>query len=257
MSRLFLGVVSLALVTAAACAQPSEREFVLEAAAAAGDSAAVVRLLAEGADPNSSTKKIAGRSALQLALLEEHPAIVRVLLESGADPNDRTGWGDAPPLHSAWDSAMVVALVNAGADVDGRSSRGDTALFGAAKYGHLSVLRELIRLGADPNARNSAGQTPLHETTRADVARLLVAAGADVNATHDYGATPLDVYVSRIRFPRPQLPSDATAEVRRDEKHRIRMERDLVETMRALGARYSSELQGTTGAEEAPRAGGK
>ena len=71
-----------------------------------------------------------------------------------------------------------------------------SAIFEAAKNGHLSVVAHL--LSADPalvHATDSYRKTPLHwaaERDHVDVARALLDAGADLEARTSWGATPLD-----------------------------------------------------------------
>jgi ankyrin repeat protein len=55
----------------------------------------------------------------------------------------------------------VKLLLEAGANPDAPSSKGDTALHIAAHDGRLEPLRELVAGGADVNARNAAGLTAL------------------------------------------------------------------------------------------------
>ena len=60
----------------------------------------------------------------------------------------------------------------------------------------LQVCHELIDHGADVNTRSSEGDTPLHAAVRngsAEVVELLLRHGADVNAPDDKGQTPLEV----------------------------------------------------------------
>ncbi|MEZ5294031.1 MAG: hypothetical protein R2745_23310 [Vicinamibacterales bacterium] len=73
----------------------------------AGDASAVATLLAEGADPNSTSRGLVGGrserylfSPLIYALRRNQPAIALQLIEAGADPGarDRRGGGDALSL---------------------------------------------------------------------------------------------------------------------------------------------------------------
>ncbi len=59
---------------------------------------------------------------------------------------------------------------------------GNTALSRAAAYGHVDVIRLLLRLGASLEARNNVGETPLLRACRwghVAAAQLLLEAGAD------------------------------------------------------------------------------
>lgn len=241
----FTSVLCLvAIAGSSACAQPSSTaDIELDYGVAGGDSARVERALRNGANPNIPYGAIETNPALlHVAVERGQLAIVRSLLGAGADPNDRTGWQGAQPLHQAPDSLMVSLLVSAGAEVDGRSRVDDTPLFDAAKYGRDSAVRELLRLGADPNARSIGGLTPLHVTSDIDVATLLVAAGAEINARHGGGLTPLDSYVERNEYVNLPLPPDASKEAVEKEAARLRTEREYAHTMRRLGALHSREM---------------
>jgi hypothetical protein len=91
---------------------------------------------------------------------------------------------------------IVAALLELGADVNGRDKRGATALHAAAFWGHVEIARLLISHHADVNATDRAGFTPLHESARLytlAVARLLLKVGARIHAKDRDGRTPLDV----------------------------------------------------------------
>jgi ankyrin repeat protein len=55
----------------------------------------------------------------------------------------------------------VIALVEAGADVNSAGDLGFTPLHHAASDGHLDIVHVLLRYGADVNARNEFAQTPI------------------------------------------------------------------------------------------------
>ena len=96
--------------------------------------------------------------------------------------------GPWTPLHHAaraGDAAMVRLLLENGADVSARCGLGETPLHHAAYWGHPEVAQELLAAGADPNAVDGAGYTPLawarerdrkHEVPGATVAVLEVVA---------------------------------------------------------------------------------
>lgn len=104
-----------------------------------------------------------GESALMMAALKGHLAIVRKLLERGAAVNNE-GWN---ALHYATSAALpdslaiVQLLVRKGAPVDAPSPNGTTALMMAAQYGSEDVVAQLLKYGADPLARNQRGWTPV------------------------------------------------------------------------------------------------
>ncbi|HOL70854.1 MAG TPA: ankyrin repeat domain-containing protein, partial [Bryobacteraceae bacterium] len=65
----------------------------------------------------------------------------------------------------------------------------------AVKSGNIERVRALLDAGADVNGRDRLGGTPLHEAIwngNAAIAALLIERGADVNARHtEAGSTPL------------------------------------------------------------------
>lgn len=124
---------------------------------------------------------------------------VRELIRAGADADVRcVKRFNSTPLHLACGSTAeegpavdaVRALLEGGASVDARTSRGDTPLHCAARAAQGEVVSLLLASGADPDARDNRGATPLHLLAQSDepVARVEAAAtalsrgGADVNA---------------------------------------------------------------------------
>ncbi len=107
-----------------------------------------------------------------------------------------------PPALSIWDAAerdrieVVRQHLAIGADVNARGGiTGLTALHQAAFHGHRAIAALLIEAGADVDAASRRGETPLHLTVyweHREIAALLLANGAAVNARLENGLTPLD-----------------------------------------------------------------
>ena len=90
-------------------------------------------------------------------------AIVK-LLASGADINERWGVNGWTPLMHAIhknQKASVAALLAGGADPNARGNGGITALMMAAGYGYADIVRLLLDKGADPYAENGEGDNAL------------------------------------------------------------------------------------------------
>ena len=109
-------------------------------------------------------------------------------------------------------SALVVAgrigdlccldiLLQAGADVNAKNSKGYTAIHYASERNYEDCLNVLLASGADVNVVNNTGSTPLHLAAyyRGDVTltRVLLRAGADVNAQDEKTFTALHYAIIR------------------------------------------------------------
>jgi ankyrin repeat protein len=75
------------------------------------------------------------------------------------------GGAAAGPLHdaaSSGDEALVIRLLEGGADINEQNATGETALILAALGGHTKVVDELLMRNADATLRNDRGMTALH-----------------------------------------------------------------------------------------------
>jgi ankyrin repeat protein len=141
-------------------------------------------------------KDARGKTALHSAVLTRNVAVVRLLVDRGADVDAKDNYG-MTVLHSAalrGDEAMVRLLVERGADVKAKDKNGETMLHRAASGGDEAVVRLLVDSGADVKAKDKDGNSPLHwaaERGIEAVVRLLVEEGADVKAKDNNGETVL------------------------------------------------------------------
>lgn len=120
-------------------------------AAANGDATAAQVALSSGASKDATTAF--GFTALHVAATKGHLAVVRLLIDAGADVDRRDHHGISP-LHQAFDWPEVMeALLDAGADVDGTTFQGVTPLMSAAVFGDMESVRLLLARGADPTRR--------------------------------------------------------------------------------------------------------
>jgi hypothetical protein len=90
--------------------------------------------------------------------------LIPVLVKQGADPNQRAGVNGWPPIMHAIhknQKGSVIALLDAGADVNARSTDGSTALMMAAGYGYADLVNLLLDRGADGHAQLSDGMNAL------------------------------------------------------------------------------------------------
>ena len=114
----------------------------------------------------------------------------------GADaPGDCHGENALHTLSGAGDLDTVSRLIIVHmADVNAKTSAGETPLHNAARNGHATVIATLLAAGADADAKTNIGFTPLHLAAsqgRVSAVLALLAGGADVHATTNSGATPL------------------------------------------------------------------
>lgn len=94
-----------------------------------------------------------GESALMMAALKGNIDGATLLLERGAQVN-KSGW---TPLHYAAtgpEPALVRLLIDRGADLNAGSPNGTTPLMMAAQYGSEDSVKLLLERGADPKRRN-------------------------------------------------------------------------------------------------------
>lgn len=127
----------------------------------------------------SSRIESEGASPFLLAADRSDIALMRLLLELGADPMlpnvtnttplmAAAGLGTTEPLEEAGEESeafeAVKILLDLGADINAADNNGDTAMHGAAYGAYPKVVTLLAERGADPQiwkAKNTFGRTPL------------------------------------------------------------------------------------------------
>ncbi|KAK6363657.1 hypothetical protein TWF730_001078 [Orbilia blumenaviensis] len=87
--------------------------------------------------------------------------------------------------------------------VNAKDENGYTPIHAAASYGHLDLLRDLIRNhGGDVNLRDDDGDTPLFTAETVEVAKCLVEElGADWEAKNDSGLTAAEAISEDDSYP--------------------------------------------------------
>lgn len=128
-----------------------------------------------------------------------HTALVKALIEAGADVNARGCFNRTPLLLAMYDDRndIVPLLLARHADVFARDDYGNTSLMEAASMGNIGLIQLLLKQGLNVNARNKYDMTPLmsacYSHTHADykTVQTLLEHGADVNAKDRDGRTAL------------------------------------------------------------------
>ena len=161
-------------------------------------SAAVQVLLQHGADLHRTNNS--GETPLHVAVFTgvgaAHVFVIKALLDAGARPSAVDGNGltvlQRFSRHSENNGAIVRLLLQAGADPDRKDPRGDAPLHAAIKsggsYGKAEVVEALLDGGANPCVRDDRGYTPYHMSSDLNrIHRALDQAGG-ADASHAGGS---------------------------------------------------------------------
>ena len=150
-----------------------------------GDLAEVKRLLV-AATKNFKHHDIG--KFLWLAASEGRSEITKALIDAGADVNVKNVKGQTALMVAVMENRPKIAqmLLTAGANVGARDVRSRTALMMAAGEGHVEFVQMFLAADADVNLKdNSGSQTALSwaaQNGHAEVVQMLLAAGADIKA---------------------------------------------------------------------------
>jgi ankyrin repeat protein len=178
---------------------PTERDMELIEAARVGDTAAVERLLAEGA--SVFARDATGQTALIAAAWGNHLDAACALIEAGADVNVQDAAQESAYLISTSEGylELLELTLDVGADVHSLDSYNGTGLIRAAERGHFDVVARLLETDIPVDHVNRLGLTALLEAVMfgdggpryVETVRRLIEAGADVNLADGNGVTPL------------------------------------------------------------------
>lgn len=123
-------------------------------------------LLERGADPNVSLDD-ATNTPLNAAVEDRDPEIVRALVDGKADVNYKMR-GAVTVLHNACleksspsVTEIIRLLIDSGADVNAVTHFGDTPLMNAAQSGNTDAVKLLLEHGADAKMKNIRNKTAL------------------------------------------------------------------------------------------------
>jgi ankyrin repeat protein len=163
-------------------------------AASMGNKALVKLLLEKGAELDSKSSN--GQTPLSWAAANGHEAVVKLLLEKGAELEAKSNSGLTPLSWVAANGhkAVVKLLLEKGAELEAKSNSGLTPLSRAAANGHKAVVKLLLEKGADLEVKSDNGWTPLlwaAANGHEAVVKLLLEKGAELEAKSNSGLTPL------------------------------------------------------------------
>jgi ankyrin repeat protein len=174
-------------------------ETALMSAARVGSVDSVKTLLDHGAKIDTRDP-VFQQTTVMIAVRENHPAVVKLLIERGAQVNAQTRTGDAPQWilpNSVPGFGHGIGIVRGG--LPDRGSRflipgAMTPLLYAARDGRIESAKILLAAGAEIDHADANGVTPLLmaiTNNHVDMARYLIDQGANVRAVDWYGRTPL------------------------------------------------------------------
>ena len=154
-------------------------------------------------DCNVSTED--GAPSVFIAVENNHPKCLEVLIKTGADVNKKYNQGT--PLICATQNGFddcISLLIEAGADVNSKNLYGFPLIIVAAQHGRYDCLKLLIEAGADVNTIVSQLATPLHalmenlDNVESKLLlkniKLLLRAGANVNVFRNMTALYFNKY---------------------------------------------------------------
>jgi hypothetical protein len=146
-----------------------------------------------------------GKTRLMDAAATGDKAAIQAAFASGEKVTDADASGWTPLMYAAgsYGNSGMNEMLAAGADVNARSRRGETALMAAAAAGNAD--KDLIKAGADVNAANDVGMTTLMllvQRGESDEVATLLKAGANARIRDKAGRTSLD-YLNAANCGRP------------------------------------------------------
>jgi len=149
-------------------------------------------LLSEKVNVNKEDAK--GRSALAFASFAGNLRIVKSLVRAGANMDQ----SEALPIAVIeGHTDIALFLIESGADVNSKNTKGFTAAHNAAQEGNLDVLKALAEAGADLDVKAGDYQvTPLAVAAikgHLDVVKFLTSKGVNLSATDKDGKTALEL----------------------------------------------------------------
>ena len=148
-----------------------------------------------------------GETPLYIAMNKGHDIVAGILLSKSENPQGDANWKNkigTPILHLATingNPAIIRVLINYGAEVDATDYMDNTALCIAAELGHVEVIRALIQNNADVSHQNMRGDSPLMlaaANKKDEAVTLLLESGADATIMNYAGYVAADFYSDSV-----------------------------------------------------------
>src|SRR5262249_28744472 len=117
---------------------------------------------------SATSSAIAANTTLLEAAESGDRATAMRLLGQGANPNTQSADGATAVMYASAnaDLDLVRALIKAGANVKLKNRFGTSALTEAAIIGSAPIIEALLKAGGDPNTKSPEGATPLTAVAR-------------------------------------------------------------------------------------------
>ena len=168
-------------------AQDAAGRTALNLAAEQGIPETVEKLLAHGANPDIHPFDEPG--SLNQALLKKQYRIIKILLDNGAEVNEKDTWGWYPLFHACRDFLSASMLLDAGADPNTDLVGGAQLIHFAARAGQTKTIELLLDRGIEVDRREGAGDNNVQPTAlyraieeqNEETVALLISRGADPN----------------------------------------------------------------------------
>ncbi len=170
----------------------------------AGDNALVKMLLEAGAEPNVRSE--GGHTPLMAATYNNFQTITQTLIRHHSDVNAANDHGYTPMHLAAWDGHLEIVqyLLDAGSLHDTQTADKNTPLALACHGDHYRVIERLLPLGCRVNNADKDMDTPMHYCSYNgcwEGVSLLLEYGAHPDLGNSVGATPLwnSVYMRKTK----------------------------------------------------------
>ncbi|MBI4024165.1 MAG: ankyrin repeat domain-containing protein [Verrucomicrobia bacterium] len=180
-------------------------ETAFEMAVLDGTDGAALAVIKRGMKINAEMES-SHLSPLMLVARANRIKLAEALLAQGADVNFKTSQGETALMSAAECASLdlIRLLLQKGAEVNAKTKSGSTSLLVAVKYARKTAAKVLVESRAEVNVAEMDGITPLMMTVidasasnDLELLKLLLEKGAEVNGKDAAGRTPLQCVVNK------------------------------------------------------------